>query len=85
MELVRGDALEFAKSAVGRYDVVFLDPPYNQGWLTRLEPLLGRLMKPDGWLYVESETPLAQLGDWRTVKQGKAGLVNFHLMQGPSE
>lgn len=85
VELVRGDALEFVRSTVGRYDVVFLDPPYNQGWLARLEPLLGRLVQPDGWLYVESEAPLAKLGDWRTVKQGKAGQVNFHLMQGPSE
>lgn len=85
VELVRGDALEFVRSTVGRYDVVFLDPPYNQGWLARLEPLLGRLVQPDGWLYVESEAPLAQLGDWRTVKQGKAGQVNFHLMQGTGE
>lgn len=82
VELVRADALEFARSCSRRFDIVFLDPPYNQGWLKRIEPLLGRLLDPAGWLYVEAEAPLTGLGEWKVVKQGRAGLVNFHLMQG---
>lgn len=85
VELIRGDALEFAHSCSRRFDIVFLDPPYNQGWLGRIEPLLGRLVEPEGWLYVESETALTGLGGWAVAKRGRVGQVNFHLMQGTVE
>ncbi|THF63790.1 16S rRNA (guanine(966)-N(2))-methyltransferase RsmD [Pseudothauera nasutitermitis] len=82
VELVRGDAVKFAESAPRGFDLVFLDPPYKRGWLERIEPLLGRILQPDGWLYAEAEAPLEGLGNWRTVKQGRAGQVHFHLMRG---
>lgn len=85
VELIPSDALEFVHSCSRKFDIVFLDPPYNQGWLARIEPLLGRLLDPEGWLYVESEVPLTGLGDWKVVRQGRAGQVNFHLMQGTVE
>ncbi|MFN3986230.1 MAG: 16S rRNA (guanine(966)-N(2))-methyltransferase RsmD [Rhodocyclaceae bacterium] len=85
VELIRGDAVEFAKSAPSPFDIVFLDPPYAQGWLERIEPWLSRIVAPDGWLYVESERTLDALGDWRTTKRGQAGQVHFHLMRGHSE
>ena len=84
LRIVRGDAVKFAPSlsaAEGRFDVVFLDPPYRQGWLDRLEPLLPSLLADDGDLYVESEHELAGLGEWRTVRSGRAGQVFYHLMQ----
>jgi len=82
VEVIRGDAVRFAQTASKRFDVVFLDPPYHQGWLERLEPLLDRVLKPDGWLYAESEAPVPAMGSWRTVKQGHAGQVHFHLLEG---
>jgi 16S rRNA (guanine(966)-N(2))-methyltransferase RsmD len=85
VELIRGDAVEFARSVRQAFDVVFLDPPYHQGWLERIEPWLDRLLQPQGWLYVECETPLARLGAWHVVRQGHAGQVHYHLLQGPSE
>lgn len=85
VEVMRADAVEFAKNAPHRFDLVFLDPPYHKGLLERVEPSLERLLKPDGWLYAESERPLTQLGRWKTVRQGQAGLVHFHLMRGHDE
>jgi 16S rRNA (guanine966-N2)-methyltransferase len=82
VELVRGDAVKFLNSRSRSFDVVFLDPPYNRGWLERIEPLLDRVLQPDGWLYVEAEAPLEGLAGWTTVKQGRAGQVHFHLMRG---
>ena len=43
VELLRQDALKFASSSSRAFDVVFLDPPYRQGWLDRLTPFLPRL------------------------------------------
>ena len=84
VEIVRADAVEFASSletAARRFDVLFLDPPYNQGWLERLAPMLPRLLAGGGVMYVESETALDACGGYPTVKRGKAGQVFYHLMQ----
>ncbi len=85
VEIVRGDAVRFAQTTPRKFDGVFLDPPYKQGWIERVEPWLDRIVQPDGWLYVEAEAPLARLGAWRTVRQGQAGQVHFHLMRGSQE
>ena len=81
LEIVRADAVKFASSSGRRFDVLFLDPPYRQGWLDRLAPLLPRIATADAVLYVESESALEGCGDWRTVRSGKAGQVFYHLMR----
>ena len=81
VEIVRGDAVRFAQTTPRSFDGVFLDPPYKQGWIERVQPWLDRLVKPDGWLYVESEAAVEQLGAWNIVKHGRAGQVHFHLMR----
>ena len=81
VEIVRGDAVRFAETRSSRFDGVFLDPPYNQGWVERVQPWLDRLLEPDGWLYVESEAAVEKLGAWHVVKQGRAGQVHFQLMR----
>lgn len=81
VEIVRGDAVRFAQTTPRSFDGVFLDPPYNQGWIERVQPWLERLLKPEGWLYVESEAAVEQLGAWHVAKQGRAGQVHFQLMR----
>lgn len=81
VEIVRGDAVRFAQTTPRDFDGVFLDPPYGQGWLERVSPSLDRLVRPGGWLYVESEAAVESLGAWHAVRQGRAGQVHFHLMR----
>ena len=84
VEIVRADAVKFAsflRSAGSRFDVLFLDPPYQQGWVDRVAPLLPDLLAADGVLYVEAEYGLEACGEWRTVRHGRAGQVFYHLMQ----
>lgn len=73
------DALKFVP--VAPFDLVFLDPPYRQGWLDRIAPRLPLLARPTARLYVESELALERLGDWRVVRHGRAGQVFFHLLE----
>ncbi|MDR0233717.1 MAG: 16S rRNA (guanine(966)-N(2))-methyltransferase RsmD [Zoogloeaceae bacterium] len=84
LEVMPMDALKYLsfhkESGQKRFDVVFLDPPYRQDWLPRLEPWLSGLLEPDAALYVEAEFPVAALGDWKAARQGKAGQVYFHLL-----
>ena len=84
LQIVRADAVKFASSlrANGsRFDVLFLDPPYKQGWVDRLAPLIPDLLADNGWLYIEAEFALETCGDLLTVRSGRAGQVYYHLMQ----
>ena len=84
LEIVRADAVKFASSLSStgsRFDVLFLDPPYKQGWIDRLTPLLAQLLADDGVLYVEAEQALENMGEWRTMRSGRAGQVFYHLMR----
>jgi 16S rRNA (guanine966-N2)-methyltransferase len=81
LEIVRSDALKFAHSTSLRFDVLFLDPPYKQGWIDRVVPHLPKIMADDGVIYVEAECRLEGCGEWSTVRQGKSGQVYFHLMR----
>jgi 16S rRNA (guanine966-N2)-methyltransferase len=84
LQIIRADAVEFASSrpaADSRFDVLFLDPPYGQGWIARIEPHLAKLVADDGAIYVEAEHAIESCGDWQTVRSGKAGQVFYHLMR----
>jgi len=81
IELHRGDALQYLASAKAGFDLVFLDPPYHQGWLQKLAPKLDGILKADGALYAEAEHEIESLGEWRTVRHGKAGGVHYHLLR----
>ncbi|MFB0934353.1 MAG: 16S rRNA (guanine(966)-N(2))-methyltransferase RsmD [Propionivibrio sp.] len=84
LEIVHADAVKFASSLGPNgpgFDVLFLDPPYNKGWIERLTPVLPRLLAADGVLYVEAESALENCGQWRTVRSGRAGQVFYHLMR----
>jgi 16S rRNA (guanine966-N2)-methyltransferase len=81
LEIVRSDAVKFAASTAQRFDLLFLDPPYHQGWIERLAPLLPGILAEKAVIYVEAEFPLEGCGEWRTERHGKAGQVFYHLMQ----
>lgn len=85
LQVVCADAQAYLSRPVGpnaeKLDLVFLDPPYGQGWLERIiMPLMPHLA--DGArLYLESEQPLPEhLAPGLTcLRQGKAGQVHYHL------
>lgn len=81
LELKRMDAVKFATMAVQRYDLIFIDPPYHQGWLERIEPLLPRLANPGARLYIEAEHAVETLATWSSVRNGRAGQVFYQLLE----
>lgn len=68
-----------------RFDVIFLDPPYHQGWLDQLLPVLSDLLSPSGLVYAEAETALdpaaMQALGLEIVRADKAGQVFYHLLR----
>ena len=81
VELLRRDALKFAATVTKNYDLVVLDPPYDQGWMARLAPFMERLVAPEGCLYVEAESPVTAMGPFRAEREGRAGQVCYQLMR----
>ncbi|WP_100637883.1 16S rRNA (guanine(966)-N(2))-methyltransferase RsmD [Marinobacter salexigens] len=70
------------------FDIVFMDPPFHQGWLTKLLPLLDSQswVKPGGWVYVEHESDLptpATPANWQLHRQKTAGQVTYCLYRVP--
>lgn len=82
LQVVCADALAYLKKpGAAPLDLVFVDPPYGQGWLDRIiMPLLPHLAG-DARLYVEAEVALPDLlaPGLNCLKRGQAGQVHYHL------
>ena len=89
MTLVEGDAL----ATLGRlpkqcFDIVFLDPPFDQSLVEQTLPKLLEVLKPNAKIYIESEMPITQslISAWMPqaplllLKAQKAGKVYYHLL-----
>ena len=84
LQLHCADALEFATAAAddadARFDVVFLDPPFDSTLLAQALPLLRPLLRPGARVYVESAAAFAPSDGWRVLRQGRAGQVHYTLV-----
>jgi len=94
VQLLRGDALTVAQSLAARgqrFDLIFLDPPYQQDFLSRCLPLCAALLKEGGLVYAESGESLVFEGEsaqnqpdwlspWQIVRADKASTVYYHLL-----
>ena len=80
LDLVVADALKFVVSDPGTYDVIFLDPPFDKGFLPQLWPHLPARLAQGGVVYVESGEALDIPEGWSMVKQGRAGKVHYGLL-----
>ncbi len=75
------DALQFLKQNQQVFDVIFVDPPYHQGLLDQVLPLIKTALSEGGLIYVEAEFALTDNADWQVYKSGKAGNVFYHLLK----
>jgi len=92
VQLLRGDAVATAQGLASRgqrFDLIFLDPPYQQDLLARCLPLCAPLLNEGGLVYAESglslvfdnaETRPDWMAPWQVVRADKAGTVYYHLL-----
>ena len=81
VEVVRADALEFLKNHHGRYDVVFLDPPFADDCWPQLLTGVPAVLAQGGLVYCERAQALEALQGWEVVKSGRAGQVSHQLLK----
>jgi 16S rRNA G966 N2-methylase RsmD len=88
IHLLRADAEKIARDLQARgeqFDIIFLDPPFHQGWAKKILPLAVCLLAPSGRLYWESDTALtdehAQHYGLQRLRFGQAGQVHYHVLQ----
>ena len=80
----RADALRYLAGAARPFDIVFLDPPFASGLLTRAAALLEERhwLRDGALIYLECaarELLPALPGSWRVLKAKQAGEVGYHL------
>jgi 16S rRNA (guanine(966)-N(2))-methyltransferase RsmD len=95
VSVLRADALALARDLAQRgqrFDLIFLDPPYQQDFLSQALPLCAPLLKEGGLVYAESgaDLPFARregdvtadwLTPWQLLRADKAGMVHYHLLK----
>ena len=86
LNLVRGDALEFLAGvslgapASTRFDVVFIDPPFGEGFPEDLWPRLLESLSAEGFVYLECNAMFAGHPQLEMLRHGRAGAVHYHLL-----
>ena len=85
VELVNRDALKWLGSCDERFDILFLDPPFNRGLL---QPVIDRLAAsaqpvPGARVYIEQdlhEEPPGLPANWTMLREKVAGQVRYCLV-----
>ena len=81
------DALKYLDSRQQKFDIVFVDPPFDSGLMEAVLTKLPEYLLADGLVYAEWRLPIADLlvnspfAQWEIVKQGRAGAVHFAMLR----
>ncbi len=86
IRIQRGDGISILRSqSAGSADVIFLDPPFDSDLFLEAIKAAAGTLSAQGAIYLEapeawSDEKLTAL-ELKVMKQGRAGAVNFHLLQ----
>ncbi|MDD5404236.1 MAG: 16S rRNA (guanine(966)-N(2))-methyltransferase RsmD [Sulfuricella sp.] len=80
-ELVTTDALKLLDLETRRFDVIFVDPPYDSHLLPRVLPRLLARLSDGGMVYAESDSALEVGPEWQVWRSGSAGQVHYYLLR----
>lgn len=73
VQVVRADALPWlAAPLLGRFDIVFVDPPFDAGLWPAVMPLLAPWVSDQAWLYLEApaQAPVDPGAGWQLYREG---------------
>lgn len=79
IDLYHQDGIKFVRGSA-RYDVIFLDPPFQSDCLPSLLEILPRHLNEHGVVYIETGGGFEVSSPWQVLKSGKAGQVRYQLI-----
>lgn len=79
-DILNADALQYLRGPKRCFDIVFLDPPFNQPLLPAVLALLRPWLAPGASVYMEYEPGRDPNTEWKILKQSRAGQVKFQLI-----
>lgn len=83
LQLVAGDAFDALRDLARtgeRFDLVFVDPPFDSALHTRALEASVPVLAPGAFVYVESADRFVAPPGWRIVREARAGQVRYHLL-----
>lgn len=85
-QLIMGDSVQVLQQLVEPFDVIFLDPPFQQNLLNHsIEKIIaGSLLKPEGLIYIECEGQGGSYivpDSWSCIKEKQSSQVISRLYQ----
>ena len=82
LRIEAADALAWmATCPPGRFELIFIDPPFDAGLVEPALAAAARLVVPSGFVYVESGQPVPCPSAFGRHREGRAGAVHFALLQ----
>ncbi len=77
------DAINWLRLCTCKFDIIFLDPPFDQGFAEQCCAAICEqcLLNTNGLVYIESEKNLALPAGWELKKQNRAGNVQSMLIK----
>ena len=81
LKLVKQDALTFIAQPQEKFDLIFLDPPYQSNYLSQVLTAIPKFLTAEGLVYVESPKSFKLPSEWQILRQGQAGQVCYQLIQ----
>jgi 16S rRNA (guanine966-N2)-methyltransferase len=79
LEARAADARRHLSGDAGRYDVIFLDPPFASDEWSWLLPACAQRLDGAGYIYAEAGRELGATDELTVWRHAKAGAVHYHL------
>lgn len=80
--IINMNSIDFASTTSKKFDFIFLDPPYNKGFLLKILPILSNKLTDEGQIICEHEKKLVlpeEIDNLRLKKAQKYGKINVSI------
>jgi 16S rRNA (guanine966-N2)-methyltransferase len=81
VEIVQADAAGWLSRHEGRYDLIFLDPPFGSNLMPKALPLAIARLAEGGWIYMEQGEPPSAPEGFIIHRSGAAGASHYCLLK----
>lgn len=80
---VKGNVFSVLKNIDKRFDIIFLDPPYDEGYIKRTIQVIPKVLSDEGMVIIESsKREKFELNGFKVLKEKKYGDTIITILKG---